>query len=39
MNAYIDQGLLKVLGSTGVSRAVTYINVIVIINILYLFFI
>nr|YP_008474918.1 NADH dehydrogenase subunit 5 [Candida tetrigidarum]AGS44158.1 NADH dehydrogenase subunit 5 [Candida tetrigidarum] len=37
MNTYIDQGLLKVLGSTGISRAITYINVIFIINIVYLF--
>lgn len=39
MNTYIDQGLLKVIGSTGISRAVTYINVIIIINIIYIFFI
>nr|YP_003434129.1 NADH dehydrogenase subunit 5 [Candida maltosa]ABX10011.1 NADH dehydrogenase subunit 5 [Candida maltosa] len=37
MNTNIDQGLLKVLGPTGVSRAITYINVLFILNILYLF--
>lgn len=39
MNSYIDQGLLRVLGSTGISRAITYINAVFIINILYLFLI
>nr|YP_002122395.2 NADH dehydrogenase subunit 5 [Candida neerlandica]ABX89452.2 NADH dehydrogenase subunit 5 [Candida neerlandica] len=37
MNKYIDQGLLKVLGSTGVSRAITFINITFILNLLYLF--
>ncbi|KAI5952207.1 nad5 (mitochondrion) [Candida theae] len=38
LNTYIDNGLLKVLGSTGISRALTYINVGIFLNILYLFF-
>nr|YP_008474842.1 NADH dehydrogenase subunit 5 [Candida saraburiensis]AGS44047.1 NADH dehydrogenase subunit 5 [Candida saraburiensis] len=37
LNRYIDQGLLRVIGSTGVSRAITYINVLFIINVIYIF--
>nr|YP_003433763.1 Nad5p [Candida viswanathii]ABP03923.1 Nad5p [Candida viswanathii] len=37
MNTYIDQGLLRVLGSTGISRMITYINIIIIMNVIYLF--
>nr|SBT62699.1 Nad5p [Candida orthopsilosis]SBT62715.1 Nad5p [Candida orthopsilosis]SBT62731.1 Nad5p [Candida orthopsilosis]SBT62793.1 Nad5p [Candida orthopsilosis]SBT62809.1 Nad5p [Candida orthopsilosis] len=38
LNTYIDNGLLKVLGSTGISRALTYINMGMFLNLLYLFF-
>lgn len=38
LNTYIDNGLLKVLGSTGISRALTYINIGIFLNLLYLFF-
>ena len=38
LNTYIDNGLLKVLGSTGISRALTYINIGIFFNLLYLFF-
>lgn len=37
LNVYVDNGLLKVLGSTGVSRALSYLPVLLIINLLYLF--
>lgn len=37
LNAYTDNGLLRVLGSTGISRALINIPVLLIINILYLF--
>lgn len=37
LNSYIDNGLLKVLGSTGISRALNYMPLLLIINILYLF--
>nr|YP_008475256.1 NADH dehydrogenase subunit 5 [Candida gigantensis]YP_008475266.1 NADH dehydrogenase subunit 5 [Candida gigantensis]AGS44566.1 NADH dehydrogenase subunit 5 [Candida gigantensis]AGS44567.1 NADH dehydrogenase subunit 5 [Candida gigantensis] len=37
LNRYVDQGLLKVLGPTGVSRAITYLNAIIVVNVLYLF--
>ncbi|CUM68641.1 uncharacterized protein PRCAT00006369001 [Priceomyces carsonii] len=37
LNTYIDNGLLKVLGSTGISRALTYLPVLLIINLFYLF--
>lgn len=37
LNTYTDNGLLRVLGSTGVSRAIQYIPVLLIINLLYLF--
>ena len=38
LNTYIDNGLLKVLGSTGISRALTYVNIGIFLNLLYLFF-
>lgn len=37
LNVYIDNGLLKVLGSTGVYRALNYLPILLIINLLYLF--
>nr|YP_004733525.1 NADH dehydrogenase subunit 5 [Candida frijolesensis]ADK72533.1 NADH dehydrogenase subunit 5 [Candida frijolesensis] len=37
MNIFIDQGLLKVLGSTGISRSITFINLTFISSIIYLF--
>lgn len=37
LNSYTDNGLLRVLGSTGISRALINIPVLLIINILYLF--
>nr|YP_008475181.1 NADH dehydrogenase subunit 5 [Candida labiduridarum]AGS44480.1 NADH dehydrogenase subunit 5 [Candida labiduridarum] len=37
MNKYIDQGLLKVLGSTGISRSITFVNIIFINSLLFLF--
>lgn len=37
LNTYTDNGLLKVLGSTGISRALNYMPILLIINLLYLF--
>lgn len=37
INVYTDNGLLKVLGSTGISRLLTYIPVIIFINLIILF--
>lgn len=37
LNVYIDQGLLRILGSTGISRLLNFINVIIILNIIYIF--
>nr|YP_008475014.1 NADH dehydrogenase subunit 5 [Clavispora lusitaniae]AGS44290.1 NADH dehydrogenase subunit 5 [Clavispora lusitaniae] len=37
LNVYTDNGLLKVLGSTGISRFLTYIPVIILINLIILF--
>lgn len=37
LSNYIDNGLLRTLGSTGVSRGIYYINIIILINILYIF--
>lgn len=37
LNAYTDNGLLKVLGSTGVSRALLHLPILLFINLLYLF--
>nr|YP_008475318.1 NADH dehydrogenase subunit 5 [Candida chauliodis]AGS44615.1 NADH dehydrogenase subunit 5 [Candida chauliodis] len=34
---YVDSGLLKVLGPTGTSRAITYINITIVLNLMYLF--
>lgn len=37
LNVYVDNGLLKVLGNTGISRALSYLPILFIINLLYLF--
>ena len=37
LNSYTDNGLLKVLGSTGISRALNHLPILLIINLLYLF--
>lgn len=37
LNRYVDNGLLRVLGSTGISRGLTYFPILIIINLLYLF--
>lgn len=37
LNTYTDNGLLKVLGSTGIGRFLIYIPIILIINLLFLF--
>ena len=37
LNYYVDNGLLKVLGSTGISRLLINIPILLIINLLYLF--
>lgn len=37
LNTYVDNGLLRILGSTGISRALSFIPVLLIINLLYLF--
>jgi len=37
LNTYVDNGLLKVLGNTGISRALSYLPILLIINLLYLF--
>lgn len=37
LNSYIDNGLLKVLGSVGINRAINNISLIFILNLLYLF--
>ncbi|KAK6459823.1 various chains-domain-containing protein [Scheffersomyces coipomensis] len=37
INVYIDNGLLRVLGSTGISRLLINVPIIIIINIIYLF--
>lgn len=37
LNTYTDNGLLRVLGSTGISRALHYMPILIIINLLFLF--
>lgn len=37
LNTNIDQGLLRVFGSTGISRLLNSINILIIINIIYIF--
>lgn len=37
LNTYVDNGLLRILGSTGISRALSFIPILLIINLLYLF--
>ncbi|YP_008475022.1 NADH dehydrogenase subunit 5 (mitochondrion) [Candida oxycetoniae] len=37
LNNYTDNGLLRTLGSTGISRGVLYINIWIILNLLYIF--
>lgn len=39
LNTYSDQGLFKVLGNVGISRALSYLPILLIINILYILFI
>lgn len=36
LNTYVDNGLLKVLGSTGINRLIININIIIIINLIYI---
>ena len=36
LNYYVDNGLLKVLGSTGISRFINYIPYMLIINLIYI---
>nr|YP_003204908.1 NADH dehydrogenase subunit 5 [Millerozyma farinosa]CAY39278.1 NADH dehydrogenase, subunit 5 [Millerozyma farinosa] len=37
LNRYVDNGTLRVTGSTGISRGLTYFPILIIINLLYLF--
>ena len=37
LNTYTDNGLFRVLGSTGISRALNYFPILIIINLLFLF--
>jgi NADH-ubiquinone oxidoreductase chain 5 len=38
LNSYIDNGLLKVLGSTGISRGLNYLSIFLLFNLLFLIF-